>query len=101
MNETKFDGELNSSDRILDFLKRKYIEPTQRQQMESKIVVEVERPKVIAKPLKVKTPEELAEEKRVYENARKMGKKIEIIFIVVLIITGIVALIIGFFYPVK
>lgn len=100
VNETKFDKELNSSERILEFLQRKYIEPYQRQQVESKIGIEVEKPKVIAEPLKVKTPEELAEEKRVYEDARKTNKKIETIVIVVLIIVAIVAIILGLLNPV-
>jgi hypothetical protein len=57
VNETKFDRELNSSERILEFLQRKYIEPYQRKQVEAKIGIEIERPKVIVEPVIEKTSE--------------------------------------------
>jgi hypothetical protein len=102
VNETKFDKELNSADRILEFLQRKYIEPYQRQQVESEIGVEIENPKVIAKPIIVKTAEELAKEQRVYEDTRKTGNRIKKIILIILIIiaavVAVIAIITGILY---
>lgn len=97
VNETKFDKELNSSERILEFLQRKYIEPYQRQQVGSTIGIEVEKPKGISEPLMVKTPEELAEEKRNFEEARKSNEKVVAIFIVEIVFAVLLVVLLGFF----
>lgn len=101
VNETKFDKELNSSERILEFLQRMYIEPYQRQQVESKIGIEVEKPKVIAEPVVEKTPEEVNEEKRKYDEALKFNKKVRNAFVVFLVVIIIVICMIYIIQQVK
>jgi len=92
VNETKFDKELNSSERILEFLQRKYIEPCQRQQVESTIGIEVEAPKVIAETVKEKTPEELGEEQKKLEQEENLDDIIKITVIIGVLIVLLSAL---------
>lgn len=51
INENKYDGELNSIDRIIDFLTKKYIEPQTRKNIEETTGIRIEQPKIPDKPV--------------------------------------------------
>ena len=62
VNENNYDGELNSIEKVLDFLKKKYLDPVVKRQMENATGYSFERPE--PKTVIVKTPEQLKKEKR-------------------------------------
>lgn len=51
INENKYDGELNSIDRIIDFLTKKYIEPQTRKSIEETTGIRIEQPTIQVKPV--------------------------------------------------
>lgn len=51
INENKYDGELNSIDRIIDFLTKKYLEPQLRKSIEETTGIRIEQPTIPAKPV--------------------------------------------------
>lgn len=53
VNENKYDGELNSIDRIIDFLTKKYIEPQTRKNIEETTGIRIEQPTIPVKPVNV------------------------------------------------
>lgn len=50
INENKYEGELNSIDRVIDFLTNKYIEPQARENLEEKTGIRIEQTITAAKP---------------------------------------------------
>ncbi len=69
INENRYHGELNTFDKIIDFLNRKYIHPEVQQALGSQY--EVEKPKII-----VKTDDEIKKEK--IEKSKKIWIAIDL-----------------------
>ena len=74
VNENKYDGELNSFARVIDFLNRTYLDPSIQKKLAEQY--EIGRPIVIQK-----TPEEIARERERMENEAK-----SFLFVAVLIL---------------
>jgi hypothetical protein len=51
INENKYDGELNSIDRIIDFLTKKYIEPQTIRSIEETTGIRIEQPTIQVEPV--------------------------------------------------
>lgn len=51
INENKYEGELNSIDRIIDFLTKKYMEPQTKKNIEDTTGIRIEQPAIPVKPL--------------------------------------------------
>ena len=51
INENKYDGELNSIERIIDFLTKKYLEPQIRKDIEETTGIRIEQPAIPVKPV--------------------------------------------------
>ena len=50
INENKYDGELNSLDKVIDFLRRKYIEPQLRKNITDTTDIDLKEPKKLKEP---------------------------------------------------
>lgn len=73
VNENKYDGELNSINKVVEFLKEKYLDPTLKTQIENSIGHKFDRHQ---ETIVIKTPEQLEKERLEYEDAKKSGKEL-------------------------
>lgn len=93
VNENRYEGEINSLEKVIDFLTKTYLNPQTKKQIENVegIVIE-EKPKVI----EVKTPEEIEQERREREEAIKSGNQLNNLltwlFFIIIILGALIGL---------
>jgi hypothetical protein len=92
VNENKYDGDLNSIDKVFDFLKEKYIDPNLKPHVETVTGHKFEN-KYTPEPIPKKTAEELELERIEGEkNSRELNKWVLIFFIGIILLTFILYL---------
>ena len=80
VNENKYDGELNSFSRVVDFLSRTYLDPSIQKKLSEQY--EIGRPAVVIQ----KTPEEIVRDRKRLENEAKNFVICIFIFVVIFLI---------------
>jgi hypothetical protein len=94
VNETKYNGELDSIDKIQNFLEREYLNNVNKDQVEHTTGINFENTERAV--MLVKTPEQEEKEKQELEEARKSNKVLEEIskwFLIITVIIIVLALI--------